>query len=592
MKFMPKLLRPLSRKTYPAALLFLMLCVSSFAQSGAIPVVTVRATDPVASWSGNPGAFTLFRDGPTNETLNVFYRLNGTASNGVDYAQLPYWTAIPAGERASSIPVKPITNGQTNTETVTLQLAYPPTMPPVNYSIGYPSNAIVYIFSTNSTGTNFPPVVRIVTPTNGATFFTPTDIVICADARDPDGYVATVEFFEGTNSLGIRTNCLPCAGPQNPFCLVWTNVQPGDYVLHARATDNGGATALSDPVKIRVQQGPPPTNFPPVVRIISPPNNAIFRAPVRIPIFAYAKDPDGSVSSVEFFAGTNDLGPGTNLPCIATTVGVLACPTNIYFIVWSNAPLGTYPLRAVATDNDGASSASEPVLVTILPPPPPPTNFPPIVTIAAIDPIAIEGTNCWVWPGCTNTTPTWSNWPGTVCRTYTNCGPKNATFVVRRFGPTNDALIVNFAIGGTATNGVDYVTLPGSVTINASERAAQIVVVPIDDGPPDISSTVILKLIPTTNYVVGFPARAAAIIIDGPFPWPATGILLDRCFHLNATGPDGAWFSVEYSTDLINWTAVSTNQVVNGSIDFVDPDAPDDQHRFYRAVPRDNPPTQ
>src|SRR5437870_856402 len=145
MKFMPKLLRPLSRKTYPAALLLLMLCVSSFAQSGAIPVVTVRATDPVASWSGNPGAFTLFRDGPT--------------------------------------------------------------------------------------------------------FFTPTDIVICADARDPDGYVATVEFFEGTNSLGIRTNCLPCAGPQNPFCLVWTNVQPGDYVLHARATDNGGATALSDPVK-------------------------------------------------------------------------------------------------------------------------------------------------------------------------------------------------------------------------------------------------------------------------------------------------------------------------------------------------------
>ena len=90
MKIFALLLRPRFGMTSLAASLLLVSGVSSFAQSGAIPVVTVRATDPVASWSGNPGAFTLFRDGPTNETLNVFYRLNGTASNGVDYAQLPY----------------------------------------------------------------------------------------------------------------------------------------------------------------------------------------------------------------------------------------------------------------------------------------------------------------------------------------------------------------------------------------------------------------------------------------------------------------------------------------------------------------------
>jgi hypothetical protein len=592
MKLMRMLLRPFSSKVLLASCILPVFCVTSFAQTAAIPVVTVQATDPIASWAGDPGAFTLFRDGPTNAALNVFYRLGGIASNGVDYAQIPYYTQIPAGERSSLISIKPINNGQTNTETVTLQLAYPPTMPPINYSIGSPSNATVFIVSTNSAGTNIPPIVRIVTPTNGATYFTPTDILICADARDPDGFVTTVEFFAGTNSLGIKTNCLPCAGPQNPFCLTWPNVQPGDYILTAKASDNGGATAMSDPVKISVQQGPPPTNLPPVVRIISPPNNSVFRAPVSITILAYAKDPDGSVSAVEFFAGTNDLGPGTSLPCASNSVGVLECPTNVYFLVWSNAPLGSYPLRAVATDNGGASTASEPVLVTILPLPPPPTNFPPIVTIVATDPIAIEGTNCWVWPGSTNMTPTWSNWPAAICRTFTNCGPKSATFVVRCFGPTNDSLTVSYAIGGTATNGTDYVPLSGSVTINAGDRAAQIPLIPIDDGPPDITSTVILKLIPATNYVVGFPARAAAIILDGPFPWPPTAVLPDGCFHLSASGPDGAWFRVDYSTDLINWNAVTTNQVVNGSIDFVDPDAPTDQRRFYRAVPQDGPPQQ
>ena len=588
------LLPRIARSLLTVSLLLSFTGIGFTQTNGPMPVVTVRATDPFASWSGDSGALTLLREGPTNATLNVFYLIGGTASNGVDYAQIPYWTVIPAGERASSIVIKPINNGQTHTETVMLQLSTSPTMPPVNYSIGYPSNATVYILSTNRTTTNFPPAVRILTPTNGATFFTPADILICADARDADGFVTTVEFFAGTNSLGIRTNCPACAGPQNPFCLVWSNVPPSDYVLRAQATDNGGATAMSDPVKIGVQPGPPPpppTNFPPVVRIISPPNGAIFRAPVSLPIFAYAQDRDGFVSSVEFFAGSNSLGFGTNLPCRATSLG-WACPTNVFFIVWSNAPLGAHALRAKATDNLSASSVSEPVTVYILPPPPPPTNFPPIVTIVAPDPIAIEGTNCWVWPGCTNATPTWSNWPGTICRTFTNCGPKSATFVVRRFGVTNDALTVDYAIGGTATNGVDYVTLPGSVTIAPGERSAPISVVPIDDGPPDMSSTVILKLIPTTNYIVGFPARAAAIIIDGPLPWPSTGILADRCFHLNAMGPDGAWFRVEYTTDMVNWVAICTNQVVNGSIDFVDPDAQNDRSRFYRAVPENDPPPQ
>ena len=148
---------------------------------------------------------------------------------------------------------------------------------------------------------------------------------------------------------------------------------------------------------------------------------------------------------------------------------------------------------------------------------------------------------------------------------------------------TNNDLTVSYAIGGTATNGVDYVMLPGTVTIPAGERRALISVVPIDDGPPDITSTVILKPALSTNYVVGFPSAAAAIIIDSNWPWPATAVLPDGCFHVNAIGPEGAWFSIEASADLVNWTSICTNQVVNGSIDFVDPDAQGTAARFYRA---------
>ncbi len=801
--------------------LVLVCALNSYSQILTIPVVTIHATDSLASWSGDTGTFTVFRDGPTNQTLNVFYLIGGTASNGVDYASIGNWVMIPAGIRSNTITIKPINNGQTNIETVVLKLSASPLAIPQNYMIGSPASATVYItpgtlvngffgihaptngaiFDTpadieivawagaepaigpgvgsveffadktslgvvsNSVGvpdgipgtiafsltwsnapvgghvltavgrvekalsitsapvniavqqgppptnqppvvlitqpangdvfftptnislialggdhdgyvtrveffagdkslgvvsnfvildppfpvgilpgtrgffltwsnpvpgnyvltakatddggastvsgpvniavhqgpppTNTPPVVKITLPANGATFFTPVDVPICASAYDLDGYVATVEFFAGAQSLGVKTNNPASAGPMNPFCLVWSNVAPGSYALTAVATDNGGASTVSEPVKILVSQGPPPplTNYPPVVRIASPPNGALFRAPVNVPLYAYANDRDGFVTSVEFFAGTKSLGLGRGLCLEMQPLGgwpPFKCPTNLFVLIWSNAPPGAYVLTAVATDNGGASATSGPVNITILSSPPPPTNRPPIVTLVASDPLAIEGTNCWPWLGLADAAPTWSGWigPTSVWRFFTNCGPKNATFTVHRSGDTNDDLTVAYEIGGTATNGVDYVPLSGSVTIPAGQRHAEVTVVPLDDGPPDISTTVVLGLKNDTNYLVGYPRKAAALILDGLRLHPFSGLLSDRSFHLGAPGPDGTWFHVEFSTDLLNWTSICTNQVVNGSIDFIDPDAQSDQSRFYRTVPEANPPPE
>jgi hypothetical protein len=66
-------------------------------------------------------------------------------------------------------------------------------------------------------------------------------------------------------------------------------------------------------------------------------------------------------------------------------------------------------------------------------------------------------------------------------------------------------------------------------------------------------------------------------------------MLPGNTFHLSATGPDGAWFHIEATSDLVNWASICTNQVINGSIDFVDPDSPGSASRFYRAVPELNP---
>ena len=349
----------------------------------------------------------------------------------------------------------------------------------------------------------------------------------------------------------------------------------------------------------------------PPVRITSPVNHATFYAPVNIPIFAYTTRDyyDWSspiwttyyaVTNVEFFAGTNDLGAGFNLGATGSVVrpltpiygnftwgASLARLGNVFCLTWTNAAPGSVVLTAVAKGPAGYCVTSAPVNLTITTSP---TNSNPSASLScyATDPIAIAGTNAYVWRGVTNEVPTWTNWNASMFRWFTNWGPKNALFTVQRLGNADRNLTVRYRLGGTASNGVDYATLPGSVTVPAGAAYALIPVVPIDNRATNGNKTVVLTLLAATNtpsdYLLRAPTQAAALIIENGIR-PASALLPGGGFHLNATGPDGAWFFIQYSTDFVNWTTASTNQVFQGSIDFIDPDTATHPNRFYRAVP-------
>src|SRR5450756_1299354 len=98
-----------------------------------IPIVTIQATDKMATWAGDTGTFTVFRTGNPAPSLNVYYCISGTASNGVDYQTIGNWVQIPSGVMSNSIVINSINLGQTNVKTVTLDLCPSPLMIPVNY---------------------------------------------------------------------------------------------------------------------------------------------------------------------------------------------------------------------------------------------------------------------------------------------------------------------------------------------------------------------------------------------------------------------------------------------------------------------------
>jgi hypothetical protein len=91
---------------------------------------------------------------------------------------------------------------------------------------------------------NQSPVVRITSPTSGSSFVAPATFNITADATDSDGQVAKVDFYNGETLLGSDST--------SPFSFTLTGLPAGGLTLVARATDGGGAIAVSSPVSVSV----------------------------------------------------------------------------------------------------------------------------------------------------------------------------------------------------------------------------------------------------------------------------------------------------------------------------------------------------
>ena len=122
----------------------------------------------------------------------------------------------------------------------------------------------------------------------------------------------------------------------------------GTYQLSAIATDSDGDSTTSAPVSVTVTSAS--TNQPPSVSLTAPAGGSTFTAPASMTVSASASDSDGTVSRVDFYQGSTQIGSDTSSP---------------YSMSWTNVAAGTYSLTAVARDDDGATRTSSAVSVTV-----------------------------------------------------------------------------------------------------------------------------------------------------------------------------------------------------------------------------------
>ncbi len=93
-------------------------------------------------------------------------------------------------------------------------------------------------------------------------------------------------------------------------------------------------------------------------------------------------------------------------------------------------------------------------------------------------------------------------------------GPNPGQFTISRTGPTTGSLTAQYAIGGNATNGVDYQTIGTAVTIAAGSASRVVTITPIDDTVVDANEQVSLTLSASPSYFVGSPGSASLTITD------------------------------------------------------------------------------
>jgi hypothetical protein len=197
--------------------------------------------------------------------------------------------------------------------------------------------------------TNAPPTVTLTAPTNGQSIPLPNPVNLAANAADPDGTVAKVEFWQGTTMIAEDVAA--------PYSFTWS-APPGTYTLTAVAQDNNNARTTSSAVTITV------TNRAPQITLDSPASGTTFTLPDVVELTATASDDDSAISRVEFYAGATKIGQDSFPP---------------YALNWTPPAAGPHTLTAVAVDEHNAQGTSAPATITVVNPPP---------VIAIVDPEA------------------------------------------------------------------------------------------------------------------------------------------------------------------------------------------------------------
>jgi regulation of enolase protein 1 (concanavalin A-like superfamily) len=195
--------------------------------------------------------------------------------------------------------------------------------------------------STNPPPPNVAPAVILSSPANGETFVAPATVTMSASASDPDGVIVAVEFYVNSMLLGRDTTA--------PYSFSANSLGAGTYAVKAVATDDDGASTISESIAIAV-------------------DGATTSTPPRWAVFQASSDHETLVSRYELEIYSASGVPGVTTPVATSDLGKPTPSSTGEIMVDRSAffqalPPGNY-LAAVLAVGDTATARSAPVSFT------------------------------------------------------------------------------------------------------------------------------------------------------------------------------------------------------------------------------------
>jgi len=505
-----------------------------------VPQLTVAATTANAYEPSTPGQFTITRTGSTSGSLTVYYSTSGTAANGVDYASLPGVTNIAAGQNSVVVSVMPLGSYYTNGGSVTAVLTL---LNNANYGIRTPSSDTVTI----SDGGELPPGELLTYGFNENPNTAPS-LSAAAKATVNAGYSNAVTAINATAGSGLQVfGASGGAGVGHGYASSQYVSAPSTLYVNGTTvigTNESMSVASNSYVSFVIQPQAgyqlTVTNISAWIKSTGATNGDIDGYFLRSSLDNFTSDLASLTNNVD----TTNSDPFTlwNIPVnLANYPGPVEFRIYFYVPVWIFGYADTLRLDDVTFyGNTSVNPAGNQV-----------------VAVTASTPNASE-----------------SGTPG--------------AFTLARFGDSTGPLTFNYALSGTATNGVDYVFLTGTTNFAAGVTSIIIPVTP--KGNTLTQPTVTVTLTALTDP--GMPNSATITITNGTAvntnqPVLTSPALVNGSVTFNFTGSAGdttASFHVA-SASTVNGPYVDDGTAIitenNGVFQVVI--APNGPTRFYRV---------
>lgn len=492
-----------------------------------LPQVGVTAPDPYAAESptaAHSGTFTFTRTGATTAALNLSVAWSGGAGNGTDYTSLPGTVVIPAGQGSVDVIVNPIDDALIEVQ-----------------------EDVVATINTSGTYLRGPGVT------------TATVTITDDDSPVVSVSVLDAEAKEAGQNPGIFliTRTGSTAAPLKVYYGVSGSALHGtDYApLTGELTIPAGATGA--PVVITPYDDDLGEPVESVTLAVTTFNDAYslgtaFQASLNI-------IDNGDVPVVSVRGGTVGTEGGSNATVVFRAIGSTAGTITVNYTVSGSATPGS-DYTALSGSVAISSNGTNDVTVNI-----------PIINDTLVEPA--ENVIVKITPGAayrvyndgSAEAVILDNDSGdrvqvsTFNQSPSEAGPTTARYYISRTG-TSGALTVNYAMSGTATNGVDYQTLSGSIDIPDTALGVDLALTPVDDSLVEGTETATLTILPGSGYGVDRVPSATYEIADNDNASVTVGFQLGAQAMSEQPGGSG-----EYRDIAVVLSAASANTI---TVDF------------------------